>query len=270
MNLNNLDNSSQCPHCHQEHSSEVKFCPNTGKNLLQDEHALTYSPTEPETTPSSMPQSPKADLASTQGKSKRALIIWVSIVIIAIGIIIPIGLGQRLEVITIVETVVITWTPDHVATKTEQAARIGKTATAISQATANVHASATSKAERTATALARATKTPTITRTPTNTTTRTPRPTSAPTADTSMLVRGPGEKSPGDHPVEVRNETNGNVTIYMYGDLFNYTFYIPAGFQTIYVRPGNYSFTFYSCGDPDPERGGGTFNSNWRWRFWCP
>jgi hypothetical protein len=90
----------------------------------------------------------------------------------------------------------------------------------------------------------------------------------APADDTPTLFRGPEEKSPGDHRVEVRNETGSTVTIYMFGDMFNYTFNIPNGFHNIYVRPGFYTFSYYSCGG-GPDNGSGTFNSNWRWQFWC-
>jgi len=84
----------------------------------------------------------------------------------------------------------------------------------------------------------------------------------------SFIVRGPEEKRPGDHRIEVRNETEGPVTLHMYGEMFNYTFNIPDGFHRIFVRPGSYTFYYYSCG-VGPESGSGVFNSNWKWRFWC-
>lgn len=294
-------NVFQCSYCHQSHSVEVQFCPNTGKPVRQTERANVHSRIQSEVTPSPALHQLKSGVVSAKDKSKRGRILWGLMITIIVGAILFLAAGQRQKVITVVETVVITWTPDRAATAAEQAgqtvtaelqatanalatttARAALTATAKSQATANAIASKTAKAAKTATARAAATKTPTMTHTPTKTSTRaptntvvwTPAPTSAPAAntdaDSSMIVRNPGEKSPGDHPVEVRNETDSTVTIYMYGDKFNYTFYVPAGFQTIYVRPGNYSYTFYSCGDSNPGRGSGTFNSNWYWRFWCP
>jgi len=289
----------QCPYCPQTHSVGVRFCPNTGKLIRQSERTDLHSPIQSEVMPPPTLHYPKVGVVFAKDKSKRGRILWGMMIAIIVAAVLFLATGQRQEGITIVETVVITWTPDRAATASEPAgqtvtaelqatanplatatARAAFTVTAKSQATANAIASKTAKAAKTATARAAATKTPTMTHTPTKTPTRTPTntvvwtplPTSAPAAntDSSMIVRNPGEKSPGDHPVEVRNETGSTVTIYLYGDMFNYTFYVPAGVQTIYVRPGNYSFTFYSCGDSNPGRGSGTFNSNWYWWFRCP
>jgi len=119
------------------------------------------------------------------------------------------------------------------------------------------------------------TLTPTPTNTPTNTPTRTSQPStntpeiapSTNSGDPSTIIRGPGEKSPGDHVVTVKNKTYGQVTIYMYGEKFNYIFYIPAGNNKIFLRPGYYSFTIYACGGT--TSGSGVFNTNWYWEFSC-
>ncbi len=119
------------------------------------------------------------------------------------------------------------------------------------------------------------TLTPIPTKTPTNTPTRTPQPStntpeSAPSTnsgDPSTIIRGPGEKSPGDHGVTVKNKTNEQVTINMYGEKLNYIFYIPAGNNKIFLRPGYYSFTIYACGGT--TSGSGVFNTNWYWEFSC-
>jgi cytoskeletal protein RodZ len=131
-------------------------------------------------------------------------------------------------------------------------------------------------AAATQTALAVPTGTPTDTPPPTATKTNTlppaplhtntPSGASAPPAS-GMIVRGPGEKSPGDHGVQVKNKTGANVTIYMYGDPYDYTFYIPDGNHKIYLRPGSYSFTIFACGGQ--STGSGVFNSNWVWTFQC-
>lgn len=150
-----------------------------------------------------------------------------------------------------------------------------QTALAVKFETAEMKITKTALANRIASATARArpTDTPTFTVTPTQTNTPLLLPTSAtvepevsqPSSD--MIVRAPGEKSPGDHSVEVKNKTGDNVTIVMYGDLFNYTFYVPDGNYKIFLRPGFYTFTYYSCGGV--SYGSGVFNSNWYWEFWC-
>jgi hypothetical protein len=176
-----------------------------------------------------------------------------------------------------------------IATSTAQAAQ-DSTATAIDEgtATAIVENTATAQAHYTEiaklatqksldffasqTASAKLTQTANAELTPTVTRTNTPPPapvhtnTAAP-PETSMIVRGPGEKSPGDHGVTVKNKTGANVTIYMYGDPYDYTFYIPDGNHKIYLRPGNYSFTIFACGGQ--SSGSGVFNSNWYWEFKC-
>lgn len=131
-------------------------------------------------------------------------------------------------------------------------------------------------ADATQTALAIPTDTPSDTPPPTATRTNTPPPAplytntpsgaAAPPAS-GMIVRAPGEKSPGDHGVSVKNKTGANVTIYMYGDPYDYTFYIPDGNHKIYLRPGSYSFTIFACGGQ--SSGSGVFNSNWVWTFQC-
>ncbi len=109
--------------------------------------------------------------------------------------------------------------------------------------------------------------TPKPTSTPTRLSTNTPETPSTNSGDPSTIIRGPGEKSPGDHGVTVKNKTYGQVTIYMYGDKFNYIFYIPAGNNKIFLRPGYYSFTIYACGGT--TSGSGVFNTNWYWEFSC-
>lgn len=150
-----------------------------------------------------------------------------------------------------------------------------QTALAVKFETAQMEITKTALAERIASATARArpTDTPTLTGTPTQTKTPLPQATSATLApevsqpSSDMIVRAPGEKSPGDHGVEVKNKTGDTVTIVMYGDPFNYTFYVPDGNYRIFLRPGFYSFTYYSCGGVN--HGSGVFNSNWYWEFWC-
>ena len=143
--------------------------------------------------------------------------------------------------------------------------------------TASSKATLTEQARRdaVATQIAGATDTPTSTPEPTHTNTSPPQPTPKPVTNTpganppssGMIVRSPGEKSAGDHGVTVQNKTGENVTILMYGDMFNYTFYVPDGNHKIFLRPGNYSFTIYACGGT--TTGSGVFNSNWRWEFKC-
>ena len=166
-------------------------------------------------------------------------------------------------------------TVDAIASATAQV-QATQTALAVKLVTAQVKATQTALAIRieTATARAKVTNTPTPTSTPTQTNTPPPLPTSAytntPVANepsSDMIVRSPGEKSPGDHGVSIQNKTGATVTIIMYGDPFNYTFYIPDGNYKIFLRPGFYTFTYYSCGGVNS--GSGTFNSNWVWEFWC-
>jgi hypothetical protein len=150
-----------------------------------------------------------------------------------------------------------------------QTAVAGLRDTASSKATlteqARMDAEATQKAQ--------STDTQTPTPEPTQTNTLPPQPTLEPITSTpappssGTIVRGPGEKSAGDHGVTVRNKTGENVTILMYGDMFNYTFYVPDGNHKIFLRPGHYSFTIYACGGT--TTGSGVFNSNWYWEFKC-
>jgi hypothetical protein len=150
-----------------------------------------------------------------------------------------------------------------------QTAVAGQRETAASKATLTEQA----KRDIEATEKAQATDTPTSTPMPTQTNTLPPPPTLAPITNTpappvgGMIVRGPGEKSAGDHGVTVKNKTGENVTILMYGDKFDYTFYVPDGNHKIFLRPGHYSFTIYACGGT--TTGSGVFNSNWYWEFKC-
>jgi hypothetical protein len=159
-------------------------------------------------------------------------------------------------------------------------ANMDNTATAASEATSEAFTQETEMAAKETEqavldAEATANAIPTDTPIPTQTKTRTPLPpplyTNTPAAAvppaSGMIVRGPGEKSAGDHGVSVKNKTGSNVTIYMYGDPFDYTFYVPDGNHKIYVRPGNYSFTIFACGGQ--STGSGVFNSNWVWTFSC-
>jgi hypothetical protein len=167
-------------------------------------------------------------------------------------------------------------TEEAVATSTAQA-KIDNTATAAAFAQeTQIAATETEQARQdaTATELAKATSTPTDTPVPTQTMTQTPWPTLAHTntpapkpPSSDMIVRNPGEKSAGDHGVQIKNKTGATVTIIMYGDPFNYTFYVPEGNHKIFLRPGFYSFTFFSCGGSNS--GSGVFNSNWVWTFFC-
>jgi len=83
----------------------------------------------------------------------------------------------------------------------------------------------------------------------------------------SFVGRGPGEKDPGDVSVELRNETGRDVTMFLNGPAM-YTLTIPPGTHIFYVKPGAYSFNYYSCG-MGPESGWGNFNSAWYWTFSC-
>lgn len=104
--------------------------------------------------------------------------------------------------------------------------------------------------------------------------TSTPKPTSSSSdssnvgsANPSSIVRGPGEKSPGDHGVQIRNETGSDATIYLYGD-YNYTFYVPDGIHTIFLRPGQYAYTHFYCGKS--SSGSSTINTRWFLTLTCP
>jgi len=149
-------------------------------------------------------------------------------------------------------------TEDSIASATaEEEAAIAERATSEAEAAATEQA----RQDATATELAKATNTPTNTPIPLRTNTPPPPPT------TDMIVRGPGEKAAGDHPILIKNKTGANATIIMYGDKFNYTFYVPDGNHKIYLRPGYYSYTLLLCGGR--SSGSHQFNANWTWELKC-
>ena len=125
---------------------------------------------------------------------------------------------------------------------------------------------ATATSTVTPTETATATNTATATDANTATPTETDTPEAPPTAAPPEFITG-NVQQPGDHAVRIDNDTGAAVTIYMYGDQ-NYNFSVsPGKGQKIYVRPGFYTFTYFSCGGS--SSGSGVFNSNWYWSFWC-
>jgi hypothetical protein len=146
------------------------------------------------------------------------------------------------------------------ATAEEEAAK-AKVATEEANAAATEQA----KLDATATELAKPTSTPTNTPLPTQT--NTPPPPPPPPAVTGRIIRGPGEKAAGDHPVNINNKTGGNVTLIMDGDPFKYQFNVPDGNHKIYLRPGFFFYTVYLCGGQ--LTGSHQFNANWTWKLTC-
>jgi hypothetical protein len=86
------------------------------------------------------------------------------------------------------------------------------------------------------------TPTKTATRTPTRTNTPLPLPTSTPIPYVPPTPEC-GEKG----TIDLDNETNGVVTIYLKGPA-NYTYNLPVGDNKFQVCGGSYSFTAYGCG----------------------
>ena len=162
-------------------------------------------------------------------------------------------------------------------------AEVKMTVDAIASATAEEEAAqaelanqkATEEAEAAATEQAKLDATATELAKPTNTPTNTPLPpptntpaAAAPPAASDRIVRAPGEKAAGDHPVNIKNKTGANVTLYMDGDPFKYQFNVPDGNHKIYLRPGFFYYTVYLCGGK--FSGSHQFNANWTWTLTCP
>jgi len=88
---------------------------------------------------------------------------------------------------------------------------------------------------------------PTETPTPEPTATLTPRPTSTYKPKPTTIPVTPTAACEGSGTISIINDTGGQVTLYLTGPA-KYTFYIPAGSQTLNVCPGSYSYTGYGCG----------------------
>jgi len=160
----------------------------------------------------------------------------------------------------------IKMTEDASATAEKEAT---KAALAGRRATAAAKATSAEQERLDAAATERAKPTSTPSNTPLPTLTNTPEPTDVAVAPpvSDRLVRNPGDKTDGDHPINIRNKTGGNVTILMDGDLFKYQFNVPTGNYKIFLRPGYYFYTVYLCGGQ--LTGSHQFNANWTWKLSC-
>ncbi|MFA5014238.1 MAG: hypothetical protein WC549_01675 [Actinomycetota bacterium] len=69
-------------------------------------------------------------------------------------------------------------------------------------------------------------------------------------------------------PILVKNNTGGTVTVSLSGP-GSYTFTIPSGQQTIYVIPGNYSYTGKGCGGSILSGTQDLSESGYEWMWWC-
>lgn len=115
------------------------------------------------------------------------------------------------------------------------------------------------------------TATPTPTNTPTPTATPTPLPTNTPTnTPTATPTESASIPSyvPPPNSVEliIRNNTDRTLTLVMNGPIYN-TFYIPLGEHSIWLPPGAYSYSAYSCGFYDT--GWYSFGPNIIWTWTC-
>jgi len=123
----------------------------------------------------------------------------------------------------------------------------------VATAFAETHIAETSFAEQVAlTVAALPTKTPmptlTFTPQPTSTTPPTRTPTKKPTSTPKPYVPPTATPCSGETvPIYIKNDTGGQVTLYLTGPC-SYTFYLKTGDSTIYILPGNYSYTAYGCG----------------------
>jgi hypothetical protein len=120
----------------------------------------------------------------------------------------------------------------------------------VATAFANTHIAETSFAEQVAltiAALPTNTPRPTLTHTPLPTFTNVPTRTST-RIPTKPYVPPTATPCSGETvSISIKNDTGGQVTLYLTGPCA-YTFYLNVGDSTIYVIPGNYSYTAYGCG----------------------
>lgn len=86
--------------------------------------------------------------------------------------------------------------------------------------------------------------------------------------DTLVLAKCKGDNGGGGTvKVVIKNNTGGNITIYLTGPQ-SYTFNFPTGSSRMEVVPGKYTYTVYGCGSSitgtKSFKGGGI-----NWMFWC-
>ena len=111
------------------------------------------------------------------------------------------------------------------------------------------------------------TPTPTPTNTPTNTPTPTPTNTPTPTATATTAAYIPSYIPPANSvELIIRNNTDRTLTLVMTGPIVN-TFYILKGEHSIWLPPGSYSFSAYSCGNY--ETGWYNFTAYIIWTWTC-
>jgi hypothetical protein len=112
---------------------------------------------------------------------------------------------------------------------------------------------------------------PTPTFTPTLTLTATPLPTDTPWPTDTLeplptdVPVYPTSSCSKDGQIQITNSTEATVTLYLSGPA-DYTFYLGTGDTTLYVCPGEYSYTAYGCGGASDT---GTIDSGSSHEFYC-